>query len=191
MTSPAQEFANSIYKAATPVLRIHRLSGPKWKRNIAKNPKDARIGPWLQARYSVVNESAWRDKGACLYLVRSNDGPVRYVGISRNGVKHRWRTSPAYDAATMTRLSEDQLFHSQCWRHMEAAALRAPSFSVEVRSIQHRPLATELARLGAPLSGFLALGDDGESMCAAVERWLCNRSEAEFLDWNTAMTGRT
>lgn len=191
MSQPAIDLANSIYNAASPVLRIHGLTAPRWKRNIAKNPKDARIGPWLQAKYTVVNDSVWRDKGACLYLVSTNDGHLRYVGISRNGVKHRWRTSPAYDADTMIRLYEDQLFHSQCWRHMEAAALRKPGLSVEVRSIQFRSLAAELSRLGPPLSGFLALGDDGEGLCAAIERWLCNRSEGEFLAWNTAMTGRT
>lgn len=190
MSQQTIDLANSIYSAAVPVLRIHSLAGPRWKRNIAKNTKDARIGPWLKAKYTVVNESVWRDRAACLYLVRTSDGHLRYVGISRNGIKHRWRTSPAYDAHTMIRLQEDQLFHSQCWRHMEAAAQRKPDLSIEVRSIQFRSLAAELSRLGPPLSAFLALGDDGEGLCAAVERWLCNRSAGEFLAWNTAMTGR-
>jgi hypothetical protein len=182
--------AEAIYKAATPVLRIYGLSEPRWKRSIPKNPKDARIGPWLQARYEIKSEAAWREKGACLYLVRSSDEVLRYVGISRNGVKHRWRTSPAYDAETMARLPVDQLFHSQCWRHIEVAVQTTPGLTVEVRSIQYQTLATELAELGPPLSGFLTLGDDGEGICAAVERWLCNRSEGNFLCWNTAMTGR-
>ncbi len=191
MQSSAQVLAESIYAAATPVLHIQRLTGPRWKRKIEKNPCDARIGPWLQAQYTVVNDAAWRNKGACLYLVKAAGGPVRYVGISRNGMKHRWRTSPSYHADTMVRLSEDQLFHSQCWKHMEAAASTNPAIQIEVRCIQHEALAPELARLGPPLSGFLALGDDGEGTCAAVERWLCNRSEGQFLSWNTAMTGRT
>lgn len=186
-----QALADSIYRAATSVLLIHGVSEPRWKRNIAKNPRDGRIGPWLQATYEVKSEAAWREKGACLYLVRSSDDILRYVGISRNGVKHRWRTSPAYDSETMVRLPVDQLFHSQCWRHIEVAASKNPSLSIEIRSVQFQALASELERLGPPLSGFLALGEDGEGMCAAVERWLCNRSEGEFLSWNTAMTGRT
>lgn len=190
MPLSASEIADSIFRVATPVLQIHRLEAPLWKRKIERNPRDGRIGPWLRAKYSVVNETAWRHKGACLYLAKHGTGPIRYVGISRNGVKHRWRTSPAYDANTMNRLPEDQLFHSQCWRHMQAAAATNPSLDVEVRTVTHGSLAAELARLGPPLSGFLALGDDGEGMCAAVERWLCNRSEGAFLSWNTAMTGR-
>ena len=190
MSFTASEAADSIFKVATPVLRIHSLEGPQWKRKMEKNPRDARIGPWLRANYSVLDEQAWREKGACLYLAKLDSGPVRYVGISRNGVKHRWRTSPAYDAISMNRLPEDQLFHSQCWRHIQAAAAINPRIHVEVRTVMHSALATELARLGPPLSGFLALGDDGEGMCAAVERWLCNRSEGAFLSWNTAMTSR-
>jgi hypothetical protein len=191
MSVSAVDIANSIFAAATPVLHIHRLEAPLWKRKIEKNPKDARIGPWLQADYSVVNEKAWKDKGACLYMAKQHSGPVRYVGISRNGIKHRWRTSPAYDANTLNRLAEDQLFHSQCWRHMQSAASVNPAVDVEVRTIMYSALSTKLAELGPPLSGFLALGDDGEGMCAAVERWLCNRSNGPFLSWNTAMTGRT
>lgn len=191
MSLSAIEIAESIFKCATPVLHVHRLELPLWKRKIEKNPRDARIGPWLRANYSVLNEAAWREKAPCLYMVKLEDGPVRYVGISRNGVKHRWRTSPAYDANTMCRLPENQLFHSQCWRHMQAAVSTEPNLKVEVRTITHHTLATELERLGPPLSGFLALGDDGEGMCAAVERWLCNRANGSFLAWNTAMTGRT
>lgn len=190
MSASAIQIAEFIFSAATPVLHIHRLESPLWKRKIERNPRDARIGPWLQARYTVLNERAWREKGACLYLVKQSAGPVRYVGISRNGVKHRWRTSPAYDANTMSRLAEDQLFHSQCWRHMQSAAAADPQVSVEVRTIMHSTLATKLSALGPPLSALLALGDDGEGLCAAVERWLCNRSNGAFLSWNTAMTGR-
>ncbi len=187
----AAEIAHWIFGAATPVLRIHRLDRPFWKRRIESNPRDGRIGPWLSATYSILDEAAWRSRDACLYMARAGSGPIRYVGISRNGVKQRWRTSPAYDADTMGRLPQDQLFHSQCWRHMQGEASTTPAIDVEVRTIQHRELADELGRLGPPLSGLLSLGDDGEGVCAAVERWLCNRSEGSFLSWNTAMTSRT
>lgn len=190
MTACAIEIADSIFRVATPVLKIQGLELPLWKRKIEKNPKDARIGPWLSAKYAVLDDAAWRAKGACLYMARQSDGPIRYVGISRNGIKHRWRTSPAYDANTMARLGTDQLFHSQCWRHMQSTASSNPGWSLEVRNITHLDLSNALAQLGPPLSAFLALGDDGEGMCAAVERWLCNRSDGEFLAWNTAMTSR-
>lgn len=190
MLQTAVDIAERIFQVATPILKIHRLDGPPWKRKIENNPQDPRIGPWLRAHYAILNESAWRDKGPCLYLVKMHNGPVRYVGISRNGVKHRWRTSPAYDAVNMSRLPEDQLFHSQCWRHIQAAASDNPNIQIEVRSLMHAQLSDELSRLGPPLSAFLALGEDGEGVCAAVERWLCNRSEGNFLSWNTSMTGK-
>ena len=179
--------AAAIFSEALPVLRITGLDGPRWKRNIANNPNDARIGPWLRAAYMVLNDKAWREKCACLYLVQSSDGVIRYVGISRNGVKHRWRTSPAYDAQTMQRLSTDQLFHSQCWKHMERMNAESRAMTYEVRTIAQHSLSKVLSRLGPPLSAFLALGNDGEGMCAGVERWLCNHSGGGFLSWNTAM----
>lgn len=46
-----------------------------------------------------------------------------------------------------------------------------------------------LASLGAPLSGFLTVGNDHEGIVAAVERWLCNRRSDGLLAWNLAMTG--
>ena len=107
----ALRHAQFIASHATPVLKISAVGGRLWKRNVAKG---ARIGPWLQGAYDVLDSEAWQSKGACLYLVMSKDAAIRYVGISRNGLKHRWRTSPAYDAETMDRLSQNQLFHSQC-----------------------------------------------------------------------------
>ncbi len=190
MTPSALDIADSLFSAAAPVLRIERLHLPLWKRKIEQNPKDARIGPWLSSKYVVLDDAVWRARGACLYMAKESKETIRYIGISRNGVKHRWRTSPAYDANTMARLEDDQLFHSQCWRHMQLAAGSTPGWSLEVRAIAHANLSGALARLGPPLSAFLALGDDGEGMCAAVERWLCNRSDGEFLAWNTAMTTR-
>src|SRR5690349_4423657 len=107
MESKALRFASSINGAASVVLKLRGLGGRRWKRNVAKG---ARIGPWLEADYEVVDLKEWLSKGACLYLVSGDDGKIRYVGISRNGLKHRWRTSPAYDAETMRRLPQDQLF---------------------------------------------------------------------------------
>ena len=151
--------------------------------------KGSRIGPWLQGKYRIVNEVVWREKGACLYLVKASDGGIRYVGISRNGLKHRWRTSPAYDAETMERLPNNQIFHSQCWKHIEAESLANPEITFEVRAISATALLPVLERIGTPLSAFLALKDDGESVVASVERWLCNHRNSQLASWNITMTG--
>ncbi|MDP1912319.1 hypothetical protein [Brevundimonas sp.] len=180
--------ALAIFNAATPVLRIHGLGGSRWKRNVPES--DARRGPWLQARYEVINETAWRAKGACLYLVAGGNAKIRYVGISRNGVKHRWRTSPAYDILTGQRLPVDQLFHSQCWKHIEREAASAADANFEVRCIEANTLVTVLEQMGGPLRGFTVLRDDGESVVAGVERWLCNHKSLDLVSWNSAMTGK-
>lgn len=184
----AIQHTQAIFECATPIIKIHGVGGTKWRRNVQKG---GRIGPWLQGDYTIVNEGAWNDKGACLYLVQGNDGVVRYVGISRNGVKHRWRLSPALDATTMIELPKRQLFHSQCWKHIEAECLDQLRRTFEVRAIGAPALVPVLARLGAPLSGFLTLGNDHEGIVAAVERWICNHSGAGLAKWNISMTGKS
>ncbi len=179
--------ANTIFNASTKVINIYGVGGKLWKRNVAKG---SRIGPWLQGNYEIVNEDAWRNKGACLYLVRASDLIIRYVGISRNGLKHRWRTSPAYDADTMVKLPKNQIFHSQCWKHIEHESKSNPNITFEVRAITSVALLPILESIGAPLSAFTALSDDGESVVAGVERWLCNKSSSQLVSWNVAMTGK-
>ena len=137
-----------------------------------------------------MDEAAWRDKQPCLYLVRGNDENIRYVGISRNGLKHRWRTSPAFDAETGERLQANQLFHSQCWKHIEAENFSAHGISYEVRVITADKLCGVLEQFGEPLSAFCMLRDDPESLVASIERWLCNRSGPTLAKWNRAMTGK-
>ena len=187
MTDLPIKHAKAIYHAATPVIKIFGVGGKGWKRNVAKG---SRIGPWLQGSYEIVNELAWRSKGACLYMVQASDSVIRYVGISRNGLKHRWRTSPAYDADTMVKLPKNQLFHSQCWKHIEAESQTKPGISFEVRAISAEVLVPLLEKIGPPLSAFTVLRDDGESVVAGVERWLCNNSSSQLVSWNVAMTGK-
>lgn len=103
--------ARKLHLIATPVLKIHGVGGKLWKRNVKSG---ARIGPWLQGEFEIINEVAWKEKAPCLYMVSTSAESIHYVGISRNRLKDRWRTSPAYDADTMQRLSKDQIFHSQC-----------------------------------------------------------------------------
>ena len=129
----------------------------------------------------MLNERAWHAQGACLYLVAGGDRKIRYVGISRNGLKHRWRTSPAFCATTTQRLPLNQLFHSQCWKPLEREAEASPGASFEVRSIGADALADVLERIGGPLAGFLPLRSHGERLVASVERWLCNHQSADLV----------
>lgn len=177
--------AGEIYQAASPVIRIHGLGGKRWKRNVAKG---ARIGPWLQAKYEILDARVWEARTPCLYLVAGNDSVIRYVGISRNRMKDRWRVSPAYDADTMTKLPTNQLFHSQCWKHIERESSARPDSTYEIRSITGEVLLALLERLGPPLSAFAALRGDGEGIVAGVERWLCNNKGPNLVSWNVAMT---
>jgi hypothetical protein len=181
----ASAHAKTIFDAATPVLRIDRVGGAQWVRNVAKG---SRIGPWLQGSYKVLDERAWHAKGPCLYLVGGSDSVLRYAGISRNGLRHRWRQSPAFDALSGIQLPERQLFHSQCWKHIERESSAIPNISFEVRSIEPVPLAMALDRIGPPLSGFALLRDDGEGLVASIERWLCNQQSDNLVTWNKSMT---
>lgn len=187
------QHARTIFNAATPVLHIHGVTEKYWKRNTsnsARGDRDCRIGPWMQGEYSILDERLWSEKGPCLYMVQAGD-KIRYVGISKNRLKDRWRLSPAYDAQTMQPLPKRQIFHSQCWRNIELAIKADPGMTFEVRAIKSPALTDALNRIGEPLSVFSVFGADEESMVASVERWLCNRSNDELATWNIAMTRRT
>jgi hypothetical protein len=184
MAIDAVEQANRIFEKATPVLHIHGVGGKRWRRNVAKG---SRVGPWLQAKYAVLDHKTWVANVPCMYLVAGSDGRIRYVGISRNRMKDRWRISPAYDPDTMIRLTENQLFHSQCWKHIEREAEKNPNATFEVRCINSDQLLPLLETFGPPLSAFTALRGDGEGIVAGVERWLCNNKSEMLVSWNIAM----
>jgi hypothetical protein len=186
MTEP-DAYAQEIFKAATPVLQIHSIGGTRWKRNVEKG---GRIGPWLQAKFDVLDKDVWVARVPCLYLVAGGDELIRYVGISRNRMKDRWRVSPALDAETMLRLPQNQLFHSQCWKHIERESKLNSEATFSVRCITSVTLLPLLERIGPPLSAFVALKGDGEGVVAGVERWLCNNKNSRLVSWNVAMTGQ-
>lgn len=179
--------AYKIFHASIPVLRIRGLGGKMWKRNVATG---GRIGPWLQADYDILDQKTWKERKPCLYTLAADDGVIRYVGISRNRMADRWRESPAIDAETMQLLPKRQLFHSQCWKHIQNEVSHKPGRTYEVRCIDGLRLSNELTRLGPPVSGFSALGSDAEGIVAAVERWICNNSNEHLARWNSAMTVR-
>jgi len=88
----------------------------------------------------------------------------------------------------MIRLSENQLFHSHCWKHIEREAEKNPNATFEVRCINVDQLLPLLETFGPPLSAFTALRGDGEGIVAGVERWLCNNKSDMLVSWNIAMT---
>jgi len=187
MHANAIEKANEIYQAATPIIKISGVGGKRWKRNVAKG---GRIGPWLQAEYEILNTQVWGERVPCLYFVTGSDSLIRYVGISRNRMKDRWRESPAYDADTMSLLPTKQLFHSQCWKQIEREHAHDARARFEVRCINAGQLLPLLERQGPPLSGFCVLRGDDEGIVAAVERWLCNNKNEKLVSWNVSMTAK-
>lgn len=188
MTALSQELAeqlvSKIYLAATPVLQIYGIADSRWHRNVPTD--DQRYGPWLQGRYRVLDKNLWSERAPCLYLVAGErDKHIRYVGISRNRMKDRWRESPAIDHETGNRI-EHQLFHSQCWRQIEAEYLRERTVGYEVRCVLGKRLTHVLSRLGQ-LPAELTT-DDSEAIVTAVERWICGHSSETLVPWNIAMT---
>jgi hypothetical protein len=177
-----------LLRAADPVLHIHGLDGRRWSRHVPE--KDARFGPWLQARYDVLNAPSWQHRGPCLYFVTGADEGLRYVGISRNGLKHRWRLSPGVDSSDGASLPQRQLFHSQCWKHVEVEFAQDPQAHFTVHSLGAQSLIEALAGIDDPLASLATLSDDAETVAMAVERWICNRASASVASWNVAMTGR-
>ena len=176
-------YAQVIFDSAQPVIRIHSLSTERWKRGVAKG---ARIGPWLSADYEIVDHGIWKQRRSCLYLVGGiQDRALRYVGISRNRMADRWRESPAYDAATMTKLPKNQLFHSQCWKHIEREHLAAEAQGYEVRCVDGDAILAITEQYGPPLLALTVHRGDAEGVVSSVERWLCNN---RVVRWNVAMT---
>lgn len=184
----AEQLANLIFLAATPVIHIHGIGGRRWRRNVPES--DGRYGPWMQADYTVLNTASWADRTPCMYLVAGKkDRVIRYVGISRNRMRDRWRESPALDSQTGAKIP-NQLFHSQCWKFIEAEFQACGKAEYEVRCINGLDLRVLVEKLGPPLSGFAALGGDAEGIATALERWICNHQSERLVSWNTAMTGK-
>ena len=148
---------------------------------------DGRHGPWMSAHYNIVDKVAWKLKAPCLYLVTGRDRGLRYVGISRNAMSHRWRESPAICARTGVLLPKKQIFHSQCWKHIERETSEGRDESFNVHCITGAKLLITIVDLGPPLSGLATLAGDDEGVAAAVERWICNK---RLVRWNVAMTGK-
>jgi len=183
MTTSAVDDARQIFLAATPVIRISGLGGRRWKRDVSKGPHAG--GPFLRARYEILDGAAWEALRPYLYLVAGADHVILYVGISRNRLQDRWHLFIGYDAKTGTLLMGKQLFHRECWPHFESENETDAESTYEVRCIDGKDLAQVLHRLGLPLSDIGEFGRSDTSVISGVERWM-SRS-VELAPWNRGM----
>ncbi len=167
---------------STSVLAITDIGGRIWYRK----PKDGRRGPWLSARYTVTNETAWKRKGPCVYFVKDSSGVLRYVGISLNKLDDRWRTSPAYTDDDKL-LSGAELFHSQCWPKICEQARIGKSDRYHVSVLSGIELLELLRPLAHDLSHLSFLHRDPEIVVTVLELWICKYGHATL--WNKALTG--
>lgn len=192
MRSPV-EVTTTLFHRATSFLRVRgcESSRQRWCRNVAEG--DDRRGPWRSAVYDVLDQSAWDRRAPCLYIVGASDGGFRYVGISKNRLKDRWRLSPAFDESLTRKLPTNQLFHSRCWKEMEGEFLRGAtgiSFEVRVLFASVLPSLTKELSLVGGFGAPVPSGAEEMGYPAFVERWLrsCRSHDvdATFLPWNKA-----
>lgn len=183
MTSTAVDDARQIFLAAEPVIRISGLSDRRWRRDVSKGLHAG--GPFLRARYKILDETAWGALRPCLYLVAGGDQVVLYAGISRNRLQDRWHLFTGYDAGTGALLVDKQLYHRECWPHFESENATSAERAYEVRCIDGKGLAQVLHRLGLPLLDIGVFARSDTSVISGVERWM-SRS-VELAPWNRRM----
>jgi hypothetical protein len=184
MTTHADKLLADLMAAATPVLAIHGVGGRPWFRNVTVG--DKRKGPWPRLVYSVHDQHRWSSSASCLYLVSGADGGNRYVGVSRNKLKDRWRLSPGTDAEDGSPLTERQLFHSQCMEGIYNEITENPTATFRVSVIYDE----ELLRAGQALASSLLTVPRSTSgnYSLDVEAWLCRHRSERIARWNKART---
>lgn len=162
-----------LWQAGDPVLLVTGLkSGPLWARHV--KPGDARRGPWRRAEYRVLDQVAWDRPGHAIYFVRGNDGGFRYTGIARKSTKfkQRWRLAVAVDPNTGARLGHE-LFHSQCWKPMQAELEGGAGGPFEIRVLSERAAQGVVKGFGR-----------SETDVVGLEAWLRSGRSGEVLPWN-------
>ncbi len=182
MLQTSEEVISYLVAKSTCVLTISEIGGREWYRK----PKDGRRGPWLSAKYSVINEAAWRRRSPCIYFVRDNTAALRYVGISLNRVGDRWRTSPAYTEDDVL-LPGEELFHSQCWPKICENARNGTVSSYEISVLSGIQLLELLRTINHDLVHLSFLRNDPEIIVTVLELWICKYGYTTL--WNKALTG--
>ena len=172
-----RDCASAIIKVSRPVININGFNDSEWYRK----PKDSRKGPWLQGRYEVIDEKLWRERKPCLYFLTKDNGELKYVGISVNKIKDRWRTSPAFDVNEKP-LNRNEMFHDRCWPHM-CDAKKAGSNDTYVVSIIHdTELVEVLSTINHEISGLSVFKNDPEIAVIAMEVWFIKHLQGQL--WN-------
>ncbi|RIZ66222.1 MAG: hypothetical protein D0531_05575 [Methylococcales bacterium] len=180
MSEQIKTLAKAIFDRGTPFLKINDIAklNKRWCRNVKDG--DSRRGPWMVAEYEILNSSAWAKLAPCIYMVKASDDGLRYVGVSKNRLKDRWRLSPAYDESLTVKLPDKQLFHSQCWKKMENELIESNNLTFEVRVLFSDNL-SELYKQGViSLSCPLAI----ESLLRKHRCYDLNMAQS-FLPWNS------
>ena len=169
--------ASVIIQASQPIIKINGFNDLEWYRK----PKDSRKGPWLQCRYEVIDTKLWGKMKPCLYFLTEDNGDLKYVGKSLNGISQRWKTAPAYDV-NEKRIRPDEMFHSQCMRHMCDAKKAGNNDRYVVSIIHDAELVEVLSTINHEISGLSVFKIDPEIAVTAMEGWFILKFKSQL--WN-------
>lgn len=176
-----QQVIAHVAENSKPVLELSEIGGREWYRK----PKDGRRGPWLSAKYKVLDQSLWLRRTPCIYFVNDAQAWLRYVGISLNRLEDRWRTSPAYTVDDVL-LQGDELFHSQCWPKLCEHARTGNQGTFHVSVLSGVELIELLRPLEHKLNHLAVFSEDPEIIVTVLEMWICKHGNGL---WNKALTG--
>jgi hypothetical protein len=160
------EILEHVISQAKPVLDIEKIDDQKiWYRK----PEGGRRGPWFSAKFIVSDNERWNKKQACIYFLVDGSSELKYVGISVNRLKDRWRLSPAFDSKIQP-LGEEELFHSQCWSYMCDEKYRLKKY--KLLSLYDFELIQILKDVKHEISALSIFSSDPEIAIIAFEVWI-------------------
>ena len=181
MPTPAETFADKLYRTATPILRIHGMGDPHWRRTAAKGSKDV----WQSATYENLDLQKWRASTYGVYMVGSEDGTVLYVGTCDQGLATAFRLSPAFDAETRERMAKAQLFHHECWPHLQQSYAEGAEGAYEVRLISADDLAHIVKTYGIPRGALPEGTRNVRDIRTHTVKWLLRNRTPALAWWNS------
>lgn len=177
MSLSAEQCAVEIVNSARPVVRINGFNSNEWYRK----PRDGRKGPWLQGQVEILDSKLWNERCACLYFLLDSRREIKYVGISVNQLKDRWRLSPAYDSNEQP-LNRKEMFHSQCWPHMCRLAREGYKETYSIVLLHDHELLTVLSTLNNEINSLSFMKNDPDIAVIAMEVWFIKRFGSTL--WN-------
>ena len=108
-------------------------------------------------------------------------GELKYVGISVNRIKDRWRSSPAYDVNEVS-LNRNEMFHSQCWPHMCNLKKSGVEEKYVVSVLHDHELIKVLSELNHEVSCLSNFKNDPDIAVIALEVWYIKHMGTQL--WN-------